>query len=157
MRDDRGLPKPVLILGGTTEKGHNTARYLYQAATSEGRPVFWFDGWKEASSYDGTEPVRSVVFFYGAQERSRWSNRAESWLSGRANNTTRRGLWRGLATLVRKWNTATRGFRFWRTIRRQVVSSVHHDPGTIFYCDDNSMAAAWHAARLWPGAEVRRA
>lgn len=145
-----------LILGGVTEHGHRAASDLCRTWIAEGANVIWFDGWPDGIRPDIPSGDLEVIS-YGEREIRRLSNRLEAWL-GRAAPEMGGGLRSRLAVLARRWNTATRGYLSWRTIQgdmRRMAEEV--DVEEVAYCDEHAATAAWHAARLWPAARVRRA
>lgn len=144
-----------LILGGVTELGHLRASELSRTWIAEGASVIWFDGWSSVAPAD-TPPGDLEVITYGGREERRISNRLEMWLGGAQRGSG--GRLRRIAVLARRWNTATRGYLSWRTIRgdiRRMADEVGVEE--IAYCDEHAATAAWHAARLWPAARVMRA
>lgn len=141
--------------------------------------MVWFDG------FPGDKPAHSpndglFVVDFGEKEKSRWLNRLErkgkvtisSIGEDRSTPGTGAGTERGagattiltdsahrvLARLLKRWNTAIRGYASWRLIRGEVLAlSERLTPAEIVYCDDHALTAAWHAARLWPATPVTRA
>lgn len=137
----------ILVFGGVTFEGYEDARKLADGTASLGRKVIWFDGFTgDKSAHPPSDGL--LVVDYGERERNRRFNRME-----RTD-----GAGRFAARLLKRWNTATRGYASWRLIRRDVSAlSKRLTPSEIIYCDDHALTAAWHAARLWPETPVRRA
>ncbi len=148
MRHDSDTPDsvfsdgPILVFGGVSLEGFENARRLAERKASPGGGVVWFDGFPgDKRRHPPTDGL--YLFDYGERERNRRLNRLELKLLGR---------------LLKRWNTATRGYASWRLIRGEVLAlSRRVTPAEIVYCDDHALTAAWHAARLWPATPVSRA
>lgn len=171
----------ILLFGGVTLEGYESAERLARSWTARDVGVIWFDG------YAGNKPSPPrieglLVIDYGARERNRRLNRlegktpeaiagigrsaADSSMESRATRSRGRGVGDLLATIadrfsikwLRRWNTATRSYANWRLIRKDVKSLADRlTPREVIYCDDDAFTAAWHAARLWSTTPVGRA
>ncbi len=151
-----GFDRAFILLGGVTEKGYDSAVGRAKTWSSSGEKVIWFDGWSPGANGPILMEQGLIVVRYSAAERNRLPVRAQVKAENRS--ASRGDPWAFWARMIRKLNTATRGYFSWRLISGQVraLQSLV-EPGMVVYCDDHAATAAWHAARIWPNAPIARA
>jgi len=165
----------VLVLGGISRDGNRRARRAAREAASHGLNVLWLDGYEETYPGENSQRVPiegldgpGVVVVAGFRQRERGSllNRL-SYGSPKANHldsetddeagwdppSTRigRAVARIRTSLFRKINQVFRGYLLWRLLR-PILARLHDSspqPASIVYCDDYTIPAGWHAARIW--------
>jgi hypothetical protein len=165
----------VLVIGGVSRDGNRRARRAAREAASDGLNVLWLDGYEE--TYPGEENTRVpiegldgpgsvIVAGFRLQERSGLLNRLSfgspkagatdyetddgaEW--GSSSSQIRRAITGVRKALFRKINQVFRGYLLWRLLR-PTLAHLHDSlpqPRSIVYCDDYTIPAGWHAARIW--------
>lgn len=142
----------VAVFGGDSRPGNRRARRLIAEIGEQGLLAVWFDGFEEISEENGVrvpvdgceDPDADVLILpFRGREDKRLLSRLEASMP------------RSIARWVRRLNFALSSLFSWRTLRPELRLLEAWDPPTaIVYCDDSSLATAWHAARLWPDTEV---